>query len=87
MGREGTEEIGRRSDTKKIVVRIDKRYFRPAEVDQLLGDPSKAFKILKWKPKISLEDLVSEMIEEDKTLAAKEYFLKEKGFKVNKPSE
>ena len=46
-----------------------------------------AKRILKWKPKISLEDLVSEMIEEDKTLAAKEYFLKEKGFKVNKPSE
>ena len=44
---EGVNEIGRRSDNGKIVIRVDPRYFRPTEVDQLLGDPSKAFKKLK----------------------------------------
>ena len=44
---------------------IDKRYFRPAEVETLLGDASKARKTLGWKPKISFNNLVSEMIESD----------------------
>ena len=49
----------------KAIVLIDKRYFRPAEVETLLGDSSKARKILGWKPKISFNNLVSEMIESD----------------------
>ena len=55
-------EVGRRADTNEIVIRIDKKYFRPTEVDQLLGDPSKAHKILGWKPKYNLEMMIKEMI-------------------------
>ena len=70
----GLDEVGIRSDTNKVVVKIDKRYFRPTEVEQLLGDSSKAFKKLGWVPKISLEELVEEMIEYDKEEVLKENF-------------
>ena len=63
----GKEEVGIREDNGKVVIKVDPRYYRPTEVDELLGDSSKAFKELGWKPKISLESLVSEMIREDKT--------------------
>ena len=79
---EGIDEIGRRADTNQIVIRIDKRYFRPAEVEQLLGDPSKAYTKLNWRPKISLEELISEMISHDKEEAFKEAYLKKNGFKI-----
>ena len=52
----GIDEIGKRADTQEVVVRIDPRYFRPTEVEQLLGDSSKARKELNWKNKISLEN-------------------------------
>jgi len=84
---EGVNEIGRRADTKEIVIRIDKRYFRPAEVEQLLGDPSKAYKKLNWKPIVTLEELISEMITNDHEEAMKEAHLKKKGFKVNLDKE
>tara|TARA_A100001035_G_scaffold266097_1_gene248837 strand:+ start:510 stop:1589 length:1080 start_codon:yes stop_codon:yes gene_type:complete len=61
----GINEIGRRADTKDIVIRVDKRYFRPTEVDILVGDSNKAFKKLGWKPKLNLEELIDEMIEKD----------------------
>ena len=83
----GINEIGRRGDTGNIVIRIDPRYFRPTEVNQLLGDSSKAFKKLGWKNKTSLEEIISEMIEFDKIEAQKESLLKKKGFKINPPSE
>jgi len=79
---EGVNEIGRRGDTKEIVIKVDKRYFRPTEVDQLLGDPTKAYKKLGWEPKTSLEELISEMVTSDKKEAAKESLLKKKGFKI-----
>jgi len=69
---EGTEEIGRRADTNEVVIRIDKRYFRPTEVNQLLGDSTKAYNKLNWKPKISLEELIEEMLKFDKEEAIKE---------------
>ena len=50
------------------IIRVDKNYFRPSEVETLLGDPSKAFKELKWTPKISFQDLCKEMILEDISL-------------------
>ncbi len=84
---EGINEIGRRFDTNEIVIKIDKRYFRPTEVDQLLGDPSKAFKKLKWKPKISLEKLIHEMIIFENEEALKEKILKKKGFQINNFNE
>ena len=79
---EGINEIGRRADTGDIVIRIDKRYFRPTEVDILVGDPTKALKKLGWKPKVSLEELIEEMIEEDSKIALKESLLIKKGLMI-----
>ena len=79
---EGLNEIGRRADTNEIIIRVDPRYFRPAEVDLLIGDSTKAFKKLNWKPKISLEQLIEEMIEEDKKRAFNEKLLSDNGIKV-----
>tara|TARA_B100001057_G_scaffold471962_1_gene534773 strand:+ start:1208 stop:2254 length:1047 start_codon:yes stop_codon:yes gene_type:complete len=61
------EEVG--SFNGKDIIKISPRYFRPTEVESLLGDSSKAKKILKWSPKISFEDLVKEMTEQDLELA------------------
>jgi len=58
-------EVGKRQDTGEIVIRVDKRYFRPAEVDTLLGNAEKARTELNWEPKISLEELIREMITYD----------------------
>jgi len=84
---EGLEELGRRADTGEIVIRVDPRYFRPSEVSTLLGDPTKANIELGWKATTSLEDLVKEMIQEDNEIAKRELLMKEKGFKINSPTE
>ena len=68
----GTDEVGKRADTGEVVIRIDPRYYRPTEVSELLGDSTKAKNKLGWEPKISLEEMVSEMIIEDKKIALKE---------------
>ena len=78
----GLEETGRRGDNGEVVVRIDPRYFRPAEVETLLGDPSKAKLKLGWTPTTTLEELVTEMVTFDKEEAAKEALLRRKGYKV-----
>ena len=62
---EGVHEIGRRADNNEIVVKVDKRYFRPKEVDTLLGNSAKAQNILGWVPGSSLDDLINEMVEHD----------------------
>jgi len=62
----GIDEIGKRQDNENVVIRIDPNLFRPAEVNSLLGDSAKAYKKLGWKPKYKIENLISEMIEEDK---------------------
>ena len=77
----GLNEIGRRGDTGEIVIRIDSRYFRPCEVDTLLGDAKKARDKLGWSPKISLEDLIKSMIKFDLNEAKKELLLIKKGLK------
>ncbi len=79
----GVNEIGRRADTKEIVIRVDPRYFRPTEVEELQGDPSKAFKKINWETKTSLEELIKEMIQSDQKEAEKEALLKRKGFNTN----
>ena len=84
---EGLDEVGRRGDTGAIVVRIDPRYFRPAEVETLLGDPSKAREKLGWTPTTTLEQLVAEMVVADREEARKEALLKRKGFDVVGPRE
>ena len=83
---EGLEEVGIRSDNGKVVIKIDPRYFRPTEVETLLGDPSKAKKKLGWTPQISLKELISEMIKNDSQEAKKEKLLREKGYEVLNPS-
>jgi GDPmannose 4,6-dehydratase len=69
---EGVEEEGRDAATGAVLVKIDPRYFRPTEVDQLLGDASKASEKLGWTHKTSFEDLVSEMVDADLETVANE---------------
>lgn len=66
----------------KCVVAVDPRYFRPSEVDQLLGDASKARKMLGWKTKISFDELVQEMVREDLKSAERDELSKRHGFSV-----
>jgi len=61
----GVKEIGYDAKTKKVLIKIDPKYFRPAEVDLLLGDPRKAKKNLGWTPKTKFKELVKIMLEED----------------------
>ncbi len=78
---QGLKEIG--VINGKEIIRIDPRYFRPTEVDNLLGDPTKAKKKLKWNPKISFKELVSEMIIEDVKSVEKEIYLSNKYDNLN----
>ena len=83
----GVDEIGRREDTNEVVVRIDPRYFRPAEVDTLLGDPSRAHERLGWSPTTTLEEMVAEMVTHDREEARKEAYLRREGFQIVGPRE
>lgn len=62
---EGINEIGYDENTGKELIVVDKKYFRPAEVEQLLGNPAKAEKILGWKAKTSINELLKEMVDQD----------------------
>jgi GDPmannose 4,6-dehydratase len=66
----------------KEVIAIDKRYFRPTEVDLLIGDPTKANTVLGWKPKHTLQDLVTDMMQSDLSLFKKDLYLKKGGHGV-----
>ena len=70
-----------------VVVEVDPRYFRPTEVDELLGDASKARAKLGWSPKISFEDLVREMVEADLKEAVRDHLCENAGFEVCKRFE
>ena len=70
-----------------VIVRVNPRYFRPAEVDNLIGDSSKARKILGWKPEVTLEEMCQEMMQNDIEGAKKRSLLKEHGFKVTEVPE
>ena len=61
----GLDEIGYDENTGRELIFISERYFRPAEVEELLGDSTKARKTLGWTPEYSFQDLVAEMVEED----------------------
>ena len=65
----------------------DKKYFRPCEVDSLVGDASKAKLKLGWSPKITIEELVRDMINHDKELARKDALLIKEGFNFSLPNE
>ena len=62
---EGIEEVGYDANTGRDLVFVSEKYYRPCEVDELLGDPSKAKKELGWKLKVSFDELVKEMVEND----------------------
>lgn len=79
---EGINEIGMRKDNGNVVVRIDPRYFRPSEVETLLGDPSKAHTKLGWTPKTDLNELIREMVIADRENASKEAVLRREGFNI-----
>ena len=66
----------------QVVVRVDPRYFRPTEVETLLGDPSKAKAKLGWTPKISLPELVREMVNSDYAAARRDHLVKNAGFQA-----
>ncbi len=64
-------ETGRDVKTGKVLVEVDKNYFRPTEVDLLIGDPSKAKKVLGWKPEVTFEELVKIMVKADVDMVKK----------------
>jgi len=78
----GIEEVGIDSKTGKVIIKIDPRYFRPAEVDLLVGDYSKAKKLLGWEPKHTVEELCKEMVLADLELFKRDKYLLEGGHKI-----
>jgi GDPmannose 4,6-dehydratase len=75
----GVDEKGINKANGDVIIEVDKRYFRPAEVELLVGDPSKAQKQMGWKHKYSLNDLVKEMVAADIELFEKDEYLKKGG--------
>jgi GDPmannose 4,6-dehydratase len=83
----GIDEVGVDAKTGRTIVKVDPRYFRPTEVETLLGDPTKARLKLGWKPEHSFQDLVREMIESDLTIARRDAVVAREGFKTYRYSE
>jgi GDPmannose 4,6-dehydratase len=65
---QGIDEIGLNKKTNETIVVINQKYFRPCEVELLIGDSSKAREILKWKPVYNVEEIIKEMVEDDMLL-------------------
>ena len=83
----GIDEQGVDTQTGRTVVKVDPRYFRPTEVDTLLGDATKARTKLGWKPEISFDQLVQEMVAEDSEIARRDAVIAREGFKTYKYKE
>jgi GDPmannose 4,6-dehydratase len=83
----GIDEVGIDRNSGSTVVRVDPRYFRPAEVDALLGDASKARLELGWTPKVDFDELVREMVESDLVLAKRDALVAREGYRVARPRE
>jgi len=79
---EGIDEKGIDKASGKVVVEVDPRYFRPTEVETLLGDSTKAREKLDWTPEITLDQMVAEMVREDLKLAERDELCKREGFKT-----
>ena len=84
---EGLDEKGIDTETGRVVIEIDPRYFRPTEVDLLLGDPSKAERILGWKRKVDFPELVRRMVKYDMELFRKDILVRDAGYKVTSALE
>lgn len=78
----GVDEEGVDAQSGKVLVKVDPRYFRPTEVETLLGDPSKAKAVLGWSPRTSFGELVSEMVREDLREAEKDELCRREGFRT-----
>ncbi len=83
----GIEEKGLDKKTGKILVEVDPRYFRPTEVELLLGDASKAKQKLGWKPKTTLQELCSMMVKEDLMTSKRDLLCRKNGFEVHEYNE
>jgi len=83
----GVDELGVDRNDGHTVVRVDPRYFRPAEVESLLGDASKIRDKLGWAPEISFEALVREMVESDLALAKRDALVAKEGYKIYRHHE
>jgi GDPmannose 4,6-dehydratase len=83
---EGVNEVGLAAvpgtQRKRVVVAVDRRYFRPAEVDSLLGDPRRATELLGWRPKTSFSEIISEMVTEDLKRAEREALNRAHGYAI-----
>jgi len=79
---EGVNEKGYDEETNKLIIAVNPRYFRPTEVETLLGDPSKAKKLLGWEPKITVQEMVYEMMENDINLAKRDALVIDHGYKT-----
>jgi GDPmannose 4,6-dehydratase len=78
----GVDEVGVDGKTGKVIVRIDSRYFRPTEVETLLGDATKAREKLGWAAEVTFEDLVAEMVKSDLEVAKRDALVAQKGYKI-----
>jgi GDPmannose 4,6-dehydratase len=83
----GIDEKGIQADTGQIIVAVDPSYFRPTEVQDLLGDASKARQKLGWKPRTTFQELVSDMVEADLKEAHKDYLCLQEGFQTYNHTE
>ena len=83
----GVEEKGINKEDGRVFIEIDPRYFRPTEVDLLLGDSTKARKKLGWEPKYSLEEIVKDMMNSDLAEAERDAHLKKNGYKIHEARE
>ena len=79
---EGDSEKGLNSKDGSVLIEVDKNYYRPTEVDLLIGDPTKANKLLGWKHTYGLKSMIAEMVQSDVEIFRKEQILKEQGFEI-----
>jgi len=77
----GSQTVGR-TGTGQVVVRVDEAYFRPAEVETLLGDASEARALLGWKPRVSFDELVKEMVAADLAIAERDHLVSRHGYRA-----
>jgi GDPmannose 4,6-dehydratase len=82
VGDKYIDQIVARAAVKEVVVGVDKRYFRPTEVDLLIGDPTKSNTVLGWEPKYDLAGLIADMMKSDIKLMQRETYLKEGGYDI-----
>jgi GDPmannose 4,6-dehydratase len=83
----GVDEQGVDTKSGKAIVKVDPRYFRPTEVETLLGDPTKAKAKLGWQPKTSFAKLVEEMVASDLEIARRDALIAKEGFKTYRHHE